>query len=109
MKDKMKNNLIIGMIIALVLVVGGIIFIFNNESDLDSEEINQEERNYVSRNIEECSRTQILCVEGLEFFSDETDCGCEEKESTIKSLEPIVFIRWARRESNPLLRLWRPT
>ena len=52
MKDKMKNNLIIGMIIALVLVVGGIIFIFNNESDLDSEEINQEERNYVSRNVE---------------------------------------------------------
>ena len=49
MKDKMKNNLIIGMIIALVLVVGGIIFIFNNESDLDSGEINQEERNYVSK------------------------------------------------------------
>ena len=36
-------------------------------------------RNYHSRDVEECSRTQILCVEGMEFFSDETGCGCRRK------------------------------
>lgn len=66
----------IGIVIVLFLIIVGF-FIFNNESDLYSEEINQEERNYVSRNVEECSRTQILCVEGLTYFSDETGCGCE--------------------------------
>ncbi|MCH8945837.1 MAG: hypothetical protein IIA85_02855 [Nanoarchaeota archaeon] len=34
-------------------------------------------RNYHSKDVEECSRTQILCVEGMKFFSDETGCGCE--------------------------------
>ena len=34
-------------------------------------------RNYHSRDVEECSRTQILCVEGMKFFSDKTGCGCE--------------------------------
>ena len=36
-----------------------------------------ERRNYVSRNVEECSRIQILCVSDREYFSDETGCGCE--------------------------------
>ncbi len=35
-------------------------------------------RNYHSRDVEECSRTQLLCVEGMRFFSDETGCGCEK-------------------------------
>jgi len=41
------------------------------------EDIADLNRNYHSRNVEECSRTQILCVEGMKFFSDETGCGCE--------------------------------
>ena len=43
------------------------------------EEIEDPNRNYHSRDVEECSRTQILCVEGMEFFSDETGCGCRRK------------------------------
>ena len=41
------------------------------------EDIVNLDRNYHSRDVEECSRTQILCVEGMKFFSDETGCGCE--------------------------------
>lgn len=41
------------------------------------EEINDSNRNYHSGDVEECSRTQLLCVEGMKFFSDETGCGCE--------------------------------
>ncbi|MCH7604479.1 hypothetical protein IID24_00555 [Patescibacteria group bacterium] len=34
-------------------------------------------RKYQSRDVERCALTQILCVEGLQSFSDDTGCGCE--------------------------------
>ena len=36
-------------------------------------------RKYQSRDAERCALTQILCVEGLQSFSDDTGCGCETK------------------------------
>ena len=44
------------------------------------EDVDNPNRNYHSKDVEECSRTQILCVEGMKFFSDKTGCGCELKE-----------------------------
>ena len=44
------------------------------------EDISDLNRNYHSGDVEECSRTQILCIDGMKFFSDETGCGCELKE-----------------------------
>lgn len=41
------------------------------------EEIPNSNKNYHSRDVEECLTTQILCVKGMKFFSDETGCGCE--------------------------------
>jgi len=49
----------------------------DSEGNLFVEDISDSNRNYHSRDIEECSRTQILCIDGMNFFSDETGCGCE--------------------------------
>ncbi len=37
----------------------------------------REDRNYIGKSVEECSRVQVFCVEGLERFDDETGCGCQ--------------------------------
>ncbi len=37
----------------------------------------KEDRNYIGKSVEECSRTQVFCIEGLERFDDETGCGCQ--------------------------------
>ncbi len=37
----------------------------------------REDRNYIGKSAEECSRVQAFCVEGLERFDDETGCGCQ--------------------------------
>lgn len=34
-------------------------------------------KNYVGNSPEECATIQVLCVEGLERFDDETGCGCQ--------------------------------
>lgn len=37
----------------------------------------REDRNYIGKSVEECSRAQVFCAEGLERFDDETGCGCQ--------------------------------
>lgn len=37
----------------------------------------RQDRDYMGKDVEECSRVQVLCVEGLERFDDETGCGCQ--------------------------------
>jgi len=54
----------------LVIIIIGLVFIIGCQET--------PAKNYVSEDPEECSRTQILCVEGFEFFSDDTGCGCEK-------------------------------
>jgi len=96
---------VIALIIILAVVVSLFVMSFYKESNINSfeecaeagypigesyprqcwtpggkhfvEEINNSNRNYHSRDVEGCSRTQLLCVEGMKFFSDETGCGCE--------------------------------
>lgn len=43
------------------------------------ETVSVEKRNYVSTDVEECTRIQILCVSDRKYFSDQTGCGCELK------------------------------
>jgi hypothetical protein len=38
-------------------------------------------RSWVSRDAEECTRVDFLCVEGFQQFSDECGCGCESTAS----------------------------
>ena len=75
-----KRALIIVIIIVLAIVFGLLNYDKFKSRFFGGEEF-EGTRNYVSRDIGECSRTQILCVEGFEFFSDETGCGCEKTES----------------------------
>jgi len=56
--------------ILLIIIIIGLIFTLGCQTEPI--------KNYVSEDPEECERTQILCVEGFEFFSDETGCGCQE-------------------------------
>ena len=44
---------------------------------IDGETESTEFRKYVSQDIEECSRIQVLCTSDREYFLDETGCGCE--------------------------------
>lgn len=92
------------MIVILVVVISLVIILFYKESKISNfkecaaagnpvtfsypsqcrangnlfvEDIIDLNRNYHSNDVEECSRTQILCIDGMKFFSDETGCGCE--------------------------------
>lgn len=37
----------------------------------------REDRNYIGKSVEECSRVHVFCAPGLERFDDETGCGCQ--------------------------------
>jgi len=52
----------------------------------------RELRKYQSRDAERCALTQILCVEGLQSFSDDTGCGCEKSTPTpTPTVEPSAL------------------
>lgn len=67
-------------IILILIAVVSIVLSYEYTSDGTVPIDEAGEKNYVSTDLDECSRTQILCVEGFEFFSDETGCGCEAKD-----------------------------
>jgi len=48
------------------------------ELQIDNVPQQAEEKNYVSTDPDECTRIQVLCVEGFERFDDETGCGCQK-------------------------------
>ena len=63
-----KKYLIIGVVVAIVAF--GAFFLW----PVDDVDI----KNYVGRSAEECSRIQVLCIEGFERFDDKNGCGCQE-------------------------------
>ena len=69
---KQEIVLIVAILIAVFLLVW-----IRNFSFGDIGVVNDNKRNYVSRDLDECTRVQILCVSGLERFDDSTGCGCK--------------------------------
>lgn len=65
----MNNKLIIALL-ALIVILGGLFFIYEPSSEVP-------ERNYVGNSVDECSRIQVTCVPGFQRFDDESGCGCE--------------------------------
>jgi hypothetical protein len=37
-------------------------------------------KNYIGKSQDECSRIKFMCVQSMEYFSDECGCGCRPKE-----------------------------
>lgn len=66
----MKRIIVLAL---LVLAVGAGAWYFLRSSDVAGDM-----KNYVGYSVEECSRVQVMCVEGFERFDDETGCGCQE-------------------------------
>jgi len=75
----MKRSQIISIAIIIVLIVVGIILsvILRNQGSAEAEcDYESEPNKYVGKSSEECSRIQVLCVPGHEYFIDECGCGC---------------------------------
>ena len=75
----MKKSQIISIAIIIALIVVGIILsvIVRNQGPAEAEcDYESEPDKYVGKSSEECSRTQVLCVQGHEYFIDECGCGC---------------------------------
>ena len=64
-------------IVFILIIFVGVLAITQTSREGVGEEISVEKRNYVSTDVEECSRIQILCVSDRKYFSDQTGCGCE--------------------------------
>ena len=41
----------------------------------------QEDKNYIGKSQEECSRIKFVCEPSMEYFSDECGCGCRIKDN----------------------------
>jgi len=73
-----KNNLL--LYIAILFIITAIILLRldpNRTVTIEKCDYDSDIRSYVAKTQEECSRTQVLCVPGRKFFSDECGCGCE--------------------------------
>ena len=64
-------------IVFILIIFVGVLAITQTFREGVGEEISVEKRNYVSTDVEECTRIQILCVSDRKYFSDQTGCGCE--------------------------------
>lgn len=64
----MRKFLLIAIVI-LALAAGAWYFLRPTGDDIPG-------ANYIGRSPEECSRIQVLCVEGFERFDDASGCGC---------------------------------
>ena len=63
------------LIIILIIVLVGTFLVYQLRDDGS---VNSSVKNYVGNSAEECSRIQVMCIEGFQRFDDENGCGCEE-------------------------------
>lgn len=66
----MNKKLIITLLV-FAIVLGGLFFIYKPLNEVP-------ERNYVGNSVNECSRIQVICVDGFQRFDDKSGCGCEQ-------------------------------
>lgn len=43
-----------------------------------------ENRKYVSKSPDECSRIRFVCEQAMEYFEDDCGCGCKKQESELQ-------------------------
>ena len=65
------KKLFISIGIIIILVVAAIIIFVPREPAMISDD------KYIGHSVEECSRIQEMCIQGMQRFDDETGCGCE--------------------------------
>ena len=74
----MESTEIVALVIAIIISLGLLVslgYYLISADDFDG--VDNLERNYISRDIKECKTIQVLCIEGLKRFDDNTGCGCE--------------------------------
>lgn len=55
--------------LSIVAVVAAWFVFYRTKDDIRT-------KNYIGNSVEECSRIQVLCVDGFERFDDNDGCGC---------------------------------
>ena len=66
----MGMSKISNVVVIIAVVVLGVYFVYLSNNEVP-------DKNYVGNSAEECSRIQVLCVEGFQRFDDKSGCGCE--------------------------------
>jgi len=64
-------------LLIILVIAGGAVFVILSRGDKPAPAGQESGKNYVAHSAEECSRTQVLCVEGFERFDDDAGCGCQ--------------------------------
>ncbi len=65
----MKRALLIGGLVVLAILA--VWYITKKPENSRTPE------NYIGHSAEECSRIQVMCIEGFKRFDDASGCGCE--------------------------------
>lgn len=67
--------------------------------------VSTEFRKYVSQDVEECSRIQVLCTSDRKYFLDETGCGCELVSEDYKQK---VYCKEEQRKAEVCIEIYQP-
>jgi len=65
------NWKIISFIVVIILVLGFIIYSFDNRCDY-----NDSSKRYVAKSVSECSLIDFICEPNEKGFSNDCGCGC---------------------------------
>ena len=85
----MRYSIIIGVIIGIIMAfIIGSLYVnpisseenINNGDNIINDPPKQGSKNYISNDLELCTRIQFLCVDGKKRFDDEVGCGCQDAE-----------------------------
>ena len=76
-----------------------------SQKPIGDETDSTEFRKYVSQDVEECSRIQVLCIPGREYFLDETGCGCELVSEDDKQK---VYCKEEQRKAEACIEIYQP-
>ena len=78
----MRNSHIAILIIILIVVLAafGLVLYFGGITSVTECNYDSNNKSYVGKSKDECSRIQFLCAPNTKQFEDECGCGCEEIE-----------------------------
>ncbi len=102
-EDRLK---IISILIILVILAVIILLIYYNFPKIGPKtcDYDSDDKNYIGKSIEECSRIKFLCVQGTKPFEDECGCGCEK----INASEEKNFCISESRKADVCLEIYEP-
>jgi len=65
------------VVVLIVLVIFAANYFVDDSVSVDAGECDYSSGKYIGRNSDECSRVQVLCIDGFERFDNECGCGCD--------------------------------